>query len=134
VVDRGLRVYNGCTLPLATGGNFYEGAALPYSEEVSGTVHDGVTPRSRVEVRDGAYRILLSPAIADVATGFVSAGMLGKTVVAKLGYADCDGSPLQINTDYFGRERSRQKPVCGPFEQGPGIVDLTITSGETQAK
>ena len=134
VVDRGLRVYNGCTLPLATGGNFYEGAALPYSEEVSGTVHDGVTPRSRVEVRDGEHRILLSPAIADVATGFVSAGMLGKTVVAKLGYADCDGSPLQIDTDYFGRERSRQKPVCGPFEQGPGIVNLTITSGETQAR
>ena len=36
-----------------------------------------------------------------------------------------DGSPLKINTDFFGKKRSKSQPTPGPFEK-PGTGPLTL--------
>jgi alpha-N-arabinofuranosidase len=42
--------------------------------------------------------------------------LLGKTMVSGLGYENPDGSPIKIDTDYFGARRSKINPSSGPFE------------------
>ena len=41
---------------------------------------------------------------------------LGKAAVSKCGYENPDGTPLAIDTDYFGRTRDTAHPFPGPFE------------------
>lgn len=37
-------------------------------------------------------------------------------MVSGLGYENPDGSPIKIDTDYFGARRSKINPSSGPFE------------------
>jgi hypothetical protein len=36
-----------------------------------------------------------------------------------------DGSPLKVDTDYFGKKRNDASPTVGPFEN-PGAGPLTL--------
>ena len=51
--------------------------------------------------------------------------LLGKATISQLPYENFDGSPLKIETDYFGKQRSEADPTAGPFEK-PGQGDLTL--------
>ncbi len=46
----------------------------------------------------------------------VTTKSLGRAVVSDCAYENTDGSPLRINTDYFGNKRSGRNPFPGPFE------------------
>ena len=46
----------------------------------------------------------------------VTTSMLGKAVVPDCGFENPDGSPLTIDTDYFGHLRDPHNPFPGPFE------------------
>jgi alpha-L-arabinofuranosidase len=47
--------------------------------------------------------------------------------VAGLPYENADGSPLVIDTDYFGRKRDPRSPAPGPFEiPGQGEAGLKV--------
>jgi hypothetical protein len=46
----------------------------------------------------------------------VSTKRLGKATIPGLPYENRDGSPLNIDTDYFGKKRSKTNPTAGPFE------------------
>ena len=46
----------------------------------------------------------------------VTSSILGKAVIPNCGFENADGSPLVIDTDYFGRARNAQNPFPGPFE------------------
>lgn len=48
----------------------------------------------------------------------VTTKFLGLTRVAQLPYEDTDGSPLTVDTDYFGHVRDSANPFPGPFEIG----------------
>ena len=43
----------------------------------------------------------------------------------KAAYENPDGTPLKIDTDYFGKKRSQTNPSAGPFEN-PGEGKLTL--------
>ena len=42
--------------------------------------------------------------------------LLGKAKIPNLPYENPDGSPLAIDTDYFGKKRDAGNPFPGPFE------------------
>jgi len=46
----------------------------------------------------------------------VTTELLGKAVVSGCAYENRDGSPLRIDTDYFGAKRGEKSPFPGPFE------------------
>jgi alpha-N-arabinofuranosidase len=46
----------------------------------------------------------------------VTTQRLGKAIIPGLPFENTDGSPLRIETDYFGRKRNVVNPSPGPFE------------------
>ncbi len=56
----------------------------------------------------------------------VTTDMLGKAKVSGCAYENADGTPLHVNTDYFGKKRDAKNPAPGPFEK--------IADGKPQIK
>ena len=46
----------------------------------------------------------------------VTTKLLGKAMIPGQAYENPDGSPLTIDTDYFGKKRNKANPSPGPFE------------------
>ena len=51
--------------------------------------------------------------------------LVGKAKIPGLAYENPDGSPLKVDTDYFGKRRPKASPTPGPFEN-PGEGDLRL--------
>ena len=62
----------------------------------------------------------------------VTTELLGKAVIPNLPYEQPDGTPIRIDTDYFGKPRN-ESPTPGPFEN-PGQGELTSRCGERGRK
>lgn len=57
----------------------------------------------------------------------VTTKRLGKAAIPDLPYEQADGTPIRINTDYFGKKRNESNPTPGPFENpGTGPVRLKV--------
>ncbi len=50
------------------------------------------------------------------AAALVTSSILGKAVIPNCPFENADGSPLVIDTDYFGHLRNTSNPLPGPFE------------------
>ncbi len=55
----------------------------------------------------------------------VTSELLGKAVIPDLPFENPDGSPVKIDTDYFGKKRDSNNPFPGPFENS-SAGSLTI--------
>lgn len=125
----GLWGYDGRPFPLQTGGNVYLNGAQPGSHETNAFSLPEVNPELRVEVEtDHVYLHCNWPTPAPLmATALVTTERLGKARVPNLGYENPDGSPLRIDTDYFGRKRNVTSPAPGPFEKtGAGATRIEV--------
>ena len=47
--------------------------------------------------------------------------LLGRAVIPDLPFERPDGTPLSINTDYFGQRRNPSNPAPGPFENRSAV-------------
>jgi alpha-L-arabinofuranosidase len=47
----------------------------------------------------------------------VTSELLGKAAIPDLRYEQPDGTPLRVDTDYFGKPRDKSDPTPGPFER-----------------
>ena len=57
----------------------------------------------------------------------ITTELLGKTRVPNLSYENADGTPLKIDTDYFGKKRNVANPFPGPFENASrGKVTMKV--------
>jgi alpha-L-arabinofuranosidase len=57
----------------------------------------------------------------------VTTVLLGKAKVSGCAYENPDGTPLRINTDYFGKNETTKNPFPGPFElSGRGQQNLRV--------
>jgi alpha-N-arabinofuranosidase len=57
----------------------------------------------------------------------VTTKLLGKALIPGQAYENPDGSPLKIDTDYFGKKRNDKNPTAGPFENpGEGRLSLKV--------
>ena len=123
----GLWIYNQREFPLLTGGNVYfHGARGYYREETALRLPDANPKAEIVEEGERAYlRVNLDPAIQKAATRLIGTELLGKAKITGLPYENPDGSPIVIDTDYFGKKRSSTAPTAGPFEN-PGQGELKL--------
>ncbi len=123
----GLWGYDGRKLPLQTGGNVYYRGAEPYAREASPTVLAGIDPQVKLVPQGDRFILQISPGseLKQASTRFVTTEILGQAKIPGLPYENADGSPLKVDSDYFGQKRSTTKPTAGPFEN-PGAGDQKL--------
>lgn len=57
------------------------------------------------------------PNLASAPTAPVTTASLGSTHVSRQAFENPDGTPLTLDSDYFGAQRAAIAPTAGPFEQ-----------------
>jgi alpha-N-arabinofuranosidase len=119
ISSHGLWGYDGRTFPLRTGGNVYYHGAEPYALETRPLLLSDRNPGVRLDQKDGrrVLHLTLDRELQEAETDRVTTEMLGVARIPELPYANRDGSPLAIDTDYFGKRRSKAQPTPGPFEK-----------------
>jgi alpha-L-arabinofuranosidase len=123
----GLWGYDGREQPLFTGGNVYYWGSEPYAREASLTVLPGTNPKVKLVEQGDRYILQFSPGpgLKQAGATLVTTATLGLAKTPNLPYETAEGTPLQVNADYFGKRRSKTKPTAGPFES-PGAGDLQL--------
>ncbi len=113
----GLWVYDFRPAPLQTGGNVYSRGARPYSNETEAVVVPGADQTLVWESREGRESVLIRLPAWTNRAGFapVTSALLGRAKRSDCAYEAPDGSPLQVDADYFGRRRESANPTPGPF-------------------
>ena len=87
----------------------------------------GVDPKVKL-VQQGDQFILqinTGSGLKRARTALVTTTTLGRAKIPGLNYELADGSPLRIDTDFFGKRRSQAHPTPGPFEN-PGEGELRL--------
>ncbi len=111
--------YDKATLPVWMAGNVFLKAAKPSKHEIAPLVRSDFDPSIKlVEKPDGFYlEITLDPAWSREQTRkLVTTELLGRAAVPNLPFENADGSPIRVNTDYFGKKRTEAHLCPGPFE------------------
>jgi hypothetical protein len=117
----GLASYDKAVRPMQMAGNVLLKGARGAKAEQNSLVLPEFDPEIKlVEEKDGVYlRITLDNAWAEKQPRqLITTDLLGRAKVPDLPYEQPDGSPLRIDTDYFGKKRSEKAPTPGPFENG----------------
>jgi len=125
----GLEGYNTAVLPVWISGNIYYNMAVPYKNEKNSYRNPDFKPS--LEITEEGDNVFLFYSIDGKETGlntlFVTTELLGKAKMAKEGFENPDGTPLKIDTDFFGSKRSESAPSAGPFENpGNGTEHLKL--------
>jgi len=122
----GLGGYDAREFPLLTGGNVYFNGARPYGKETNPlTLPDAFNCQLTEEAGAVNLHLVLPGVLSKAATTPVTTEMLGKARIPQLPYENPDGTPVKIDTDYFGKPRNKTHPMAGPFEN-PGTGPLTL--------
>jgi alpha-L-arabinofuranosidase len=123
----GLWGYGGREQPLFTGGNVYYWGSEPCARETSPVVLPGTNPKVKLVQQGDRYILQFSPGpdLKQASNALVTTGTLGRAKTPGLSYENADGTPLRVDTDYFGKPRSKTNPTAGPFEK-PGEGDLRL--------
>ncbi len=113
----GLECYNFRPRLPETGGNVYFNGSKPCKDEVAIVEVDKNPKYTIVEEDDKVYLTFTTiDGISRSKNPLVTSKLLGKATVPDAPFEDYDGSPLIINTDYFGNKRDKSHPAAGPFE------------------
>jgi alpha-L-arabinofuranosidase len=117
-VTGGLNAYNKAVLPMRIDGNVYYHGAKPYAEEANHIVKPDFDPQVKIveEGRNVFLHVTLDGSFQALNTPLVTTAFLGRAKIPNAAYENPDGTPLKIDTDYFGKKRSEANPTPGPFE------------------
>jgi len=123
----GLDGYDKATLPVQMEGNVYYNGAKPYLKETNCLEKTKFNPEVKVvEEGDSVFlHITLDDSWHVLDNPLVTTAFLGRAKMPNAAYENPDGTPLKIDTDYFGKKRSEANPSAGPFEN-PGEGKLTL--------
>ncbi|GAA0878689.1 hypothetical protein GCM10009119_16570 [Algoriphagus jejuensis] len=124
--DKGLAMFQEDAENIQAAGNVYLGNSLPSGAEKDALILDSVQPELVLEKRPDGWWLLTNLAaktFKDAKTMPIGTSNLGTSMISKARFENPDGSPLQINLDYFGIERSPKRPSAGPFR----IIDENTT-------
>jgi len=126
-VTYGLDEYNKATLPSQIEGNIYYKGAKPYDKETNCLVKADFDPEIKlVEEGENVYlQITLDDSYHALHDPLVTTTLLGKAKIPGAAYENPNGTPLKVDTDYFGKKRNEKSPSAGPFEN-PGVGKLTL--------
>lgn len=115
----GLVGYNGTKLPVWISGNIYYNKAIAFKEASNNVENPNFKPDVKiVEEGNQVYlNITLDESVAELKTRFITTEILGKAKMPNEAFENPDGTPLKIDTDYFGKKRNEKNPSAGPFEK-----------------
>jgi len=125
----GLDGYDKATLPVRIEGNVYYNGARPCIKETNCLEKAEFDPEIKVvEEGDSVFlHITLDDSLYALDNPLVTTSLLGRAKIPNAAYENPDGTPLKIDTDYFGKKRSEADPSAGPFENpGEGKLMLTV--------
>jgi hypothetical protein len=112
--------YDNTMLPVWMAGNVFLKGTKPCKFESAPLLQPTFDPQLQLtEKPDGWYLDLtLDPTWATRQNRqLVTTEMLGKASVPDQPFENADGSPLRIDTDYFGNKRNEANPFPGPLER-----------------
>ena len=115
----GLIVYDAAKLPIYAAGNLFCGGAKPMTDKEQGHVAADYDPQITLEeTSDEVYlKFTVDDAsVAGLQTRPVDAARLGITKLSGYAYENPDGTPLDVQVDFFGKDRSAATPTPGPVE------------------
>ena len=114
----GLRGYTGVKLPVWMKDNIYYYGALPHEMETNAFISAAHDPGvNLIEGSDGIYlHISFDREYYSRRGSVITTEMLGKAKMPNAPFENSDGTPLIINTDYFGAPRTGTTTAIGPFE------------------
>lgn len=114
-----LNAYDNAALPVVADGNVFTQAAQPSKFDSNALVKPHFDAAVKLEQKaDGWYLTVAGDKDwrEAVKRKQVTTGLLGKALIPNLPFENPDGSPLIIDTDYFGKSRDAANPAPGPFE------------------
>lgn len=114
-----LDAFDKAVLPVTAAGNVFAKSAKPSKVDKEALIKaDFDLGVKLTQKADGWYLTLSSdPAWAtEQPRKLVTSELLGKAVIPDLPFENPDGSPVKIDTDYFGKKRNPANPFPGPFE------------------
>ena len=122
-----LSPYDRAPLPVKMEGNVFLDGAKPALPEREPLVNKGFDPALKLTEGPGGFflEFAFDKAWTERAHGLVTTERLGKAAIPDLPYERPDGTPLRIDTDFFGRGRNKANPTPGPFED-PGTGPLRL--------
>lgn len=126
IAGYGTWVYDTRPYPSFAADNVYYRGARPYAGEARPQILENADPGVTVVEENGEVFLKLRLGPLRPAASLVTTQTLGRTKVTGLLYENPDGTPLTVETDFWGRRRSRT-PTPGPFENpGTGEVKLKV--------
>jgi len=130
-VDRGsygLGIYQGY-YPMYVDGNVYYHEAETFPGENNALHLPKTDPGIRVEERgkEVYLHLKIDGSILQMNNPLIDTKVLGRVKTSDMWFENADGSPFEINEDYFGKKRKRENPKPGPFsELQPGEMVIRI--------
>jgi hypothetical protein len=114
----GLARYNDSKMPVWIASNIYFNGATPYIKEENAIENKAFDPNVTIEEKgeEVFLHINVDDSFRKLKTQLVTSELLGKAIVPNASFENPDGTPLKIDTDYFGNKRSETNPFVGPFE------------------
>ena len=114
----GLNNYNKQKFPVFIDGNLYVNKALPSTIETNFLENRTLNPAiSLTKEGDDYYlNMTVDESFKRVKTQLVTTALLGAAFQSETPFENRDGSPITIKHDYFGKIRTKEIPMVGPFE------------------
>jgi len=114
----GLYIYDKAELPMYVDGNVYYKGAKPFSAEKNLISLPEFDPAVKLEEKGDSVFLSITPdkSFKKLKSMLITTRLLGKAIIPDQAYENPDGSPLTIDTDYFGNKRNPKMPSAGPFE------------------
>jgi len=124
----GLNAYNHVDyeFPVHISHNVYVDGSMPFEGEEGSLISNARPTGWKLEEEEGRLYLHLSinPEEWKMKRPIITTELLGKAVRTGQAWENPDGSPLQIDTDFFGNVRNNN-PTPGPFEE-PGSGELRL--------
>ena len=113
----GLQIYNNAELPVFADGNIYCNGVEVFKADKNFLEINAQIEAKIPDDKSGLYIDFNFPeSIKKLKTKTITTELLGKAIVPEQGFENRDGSPLLIDSDFFGKKRDLKNSTAGPFE------------------
>jgi hypothetical protein len=121
IAPAGLDAYDKSTRPSQMAGNVFLKGAKPSKHEESPLVLPDFDPALNLRNDNSAWFLEMNAGWGgDPAGPMVTSELLGRAAVPNLAFVNPDGSPYQLDRDFFGKPHHKNHPRSGPFAEATG--------------